>query len=159
MTLAEWVQYGAVAIAIAALTVKGKGMKKYVPVGLFASFYANAWCAVAATFDLWHYPSTIVPAFEHISVPANFIVVPVMAMFWVRYLPLRLTEQIAWAFLWTTGLTGLEFTAERYTDLLQYGDGYKWYHSYILWFFSWFIWYGFHLWLNDGRREVDSLFK
>lgn len=159
MTVEQWIQYGSMAVAVTALLIKHRGMKKYLPVGLFASFYANVWCFMAASFHWWHFPSRIVPAVEDISFPANMVVVPVMAMLWVRYFPLRLREQILWAVLWTTGLTGFEFIIERYTGVLQYVNGYDWYHSYVLWFFSWFIWYGFHLWLNDWRREVDSLFK
>lgn len=159
LTFESWIQYGAMAAAIIALLVKIKGMKRYVAVGLFASFYANAWCVVAATYHLWHFPSRIVPAVKALSVPFNFIVVPVIAMFWVRYFPLRLREQLLWAFVWTTALTGAEFLFERFTGLLRYDNGYQWFYSYILWFLSFFIWYGFHLWLNGGHRDYDSLFR
>lgn len=159
MSLEEWIQYGFMAFALVLLAIKRKGMKKFMPVGLFASYYANLWCAVAATYQLWHFPSRIVPALEDISVPANFVVVPVMAMIWVRYCPLRLREKLWWAFLSTSILTFVEFLLERHTDVLKYQGGYDWYHSYALWFASWFIWYGFHLWLNNGKREPDSFFK
>lgn len=157
MTIEEWIQYGSMAFAITLLVIKRKGMKQYVPVGLFASFYANLWCYPAAAFHWWHYPSRIVPEIE-ISLPANFVAVPIMAMFWVRYFPLRFREQAFWAIFTTSGLTAFELLIERYTDVLEYHSGYDWYHSFVLWFFSWFIWYGFHLWLYNGRREFDSLF-
>ncbi|GBF34735.1 hypothetical protein DCCM_3855 [Desulfocucumis palustris] len=159
MSLEEWVQYGSMVIAVTALIIKRTGMKEFVPVGLFASFYANLWCIVAATYHLWHFPSRIITALEDISVPANFVVVPIMAMFWVRYCPLRLREKLLWAFIATGVLTLTEFLLEKYSDVLMYQGGYNWYHSYLLWFFSWFVWYGFHIWINNGRRDMDSLFK
>lgn len=153
-----WLQYGSMAVAILFLLVKRKGMREYIPVGLFASFYANVMCIFAADLSWWHFPSRLVTVYKHISVPANFVVVPIVAMFWVRYFPLRLKEQIFWALLWTTGLTGVEYLLERFTSLLKYGPGYHWYHSYLLWFISWFVWLGFHRWLNHGRKKIDSLF-
>lgn len=48
MTLEHWIQYISMAVAILALIIKRKGMKRYVPVGLFASFYANIMCTIAA---------------------------------------------------------------------------------------------------------------
>jgi len=157
--LDHWIQYGAMALALTALILNWRGMKKYVPVGLFASFYANAWCAVAISFKWWEYHVRIVPAMDDISVPVNFVVVPVLAMFWVRYMPLRLKEQLLWALIWTAPLTGVELLLERHTGVIKYHNGYEWYFSFLLWYLSWFIWYWFHLWLNGGRREFDSLFR
>lgn len=159
MTIEDWIQYGSMAIAILLLVVKRKGMKKYIPVGLFASFYANLWCFVAVTYHLWDFHARIVPLVDDVSVPANFVVVPIIAMFWVRYCPLTFKEKIMWAFGATNALTGFELIIERFTEVLKYHNGYDWYFSYVLWFFSWFIWYGFHVWLHDGRREMESLFK
>jgi len=160
LTAEEWIQYGAMVVAITALILKWKGMKKFVAVGLFASFYANLWCFIAAHYHLWNYhANVIVPAVTDFSLSANFVVVPIIAMFWVRYCPLRFKEMILWAFLCTTVLTGGEVIIERFTEVLKYHSGYDWYYSYVLWFFSWFIWYGFHLWLNDWRRDLDSFFK
>jgi hypothetical protein len=109
-------------------------------------------------FKLWHYHERIFPVVEDISVPVNLVVVPIIAMFWVRYCPIRFKEKMLWALGWTTVLVVVELPLERFTDLLTYHNGYDWYFSYILWFFSWFIWHGFHLWLNDWHREIDSLF-
>lgn len=157
MTIDSFSQYGSMAVAAAALLIKIKGMKEYVPVGMFASLYANAWCFVAMNLNWWDFPARIIDKPEDISLPANMVVVPIIAMFWVRYAPLRLRELILWAFLWTTVLTGFEFLLERYTNVLKYHDGYAWYFSYLLWFASWFLWYGFHLWFYNGRRRFDSL--
>ncbi len=57
MSIEAWIQYGAMAVAVTALIIKRRGMKEFIPVGLFASFYANLWCAVAATCHLWHFPA------------------------------------------------------------------------------------------------------
>lgn len=159
MTIEEWLQYGSMAIAIGFFIIKRKGMKKFVPVGMFASLYANVWCYIAKHFDLWRYPSRLFPVAEDISIPINMVIAPVAAMAWVRYCPGRLKEKLLWAFGWTTVLTGMEFLVERYTTALAYHSGYQWFHSYILWFISWFIWLGFHLWLNNGERDIESLLK
>jgi len=160
MTILEGlIQYGSISFAIIALIWKRDGMKKYVPVGLFASFYANLWCYLAIYFNLWGYHHhKILPLIRDISVPVNVIVAPIMAMFWVRYCPLRFKEKLLWAFIWTSLLTVVEVLIERRTNILAYHGSYHWYHSYILWFFTWFIWLGFHLWLNDWKREFDSIF-
>jgi hypothetical protein len=55
-------------------------------------------------------------------------------------------SRIKWTLLWTTILTGIEYLAVRYTDMISYYNGYNWYHSYILWLISWYIWYSFHKW-------------
>lgn len=104
MSIEEWVQYGSMVIAVTALIIKRTGMKEFVPVGLFASFYANLWCAVAATYHWWHFPSRIVTAFEDISIPANFVVVPIMAWcIWALLLPV--TEIIYGLYSAFTGYT------------------------------------------------------
>jgi len=116
LTLEGWIQYGAMAVVIIALILKWKGMKKFVAVGLFASFYANLWCFIAANYHLWNFhANVIVLAVTDFSLPVNFVVVPIIAMFWVRYCPLRFKEMILWAFLWTTVLTGSEVVIERFT--------------------------------------------
>jgi len=147
------------AFAILLLLIKWKGMKKFIPVGLFASFYANIWCFIAMNLKWWDFPERIIDKPDDVSLAANFIVVPVMAMFWVRYAPLTFREKIMWAFAATSILTGFEFILERHTQVLKYSSGYDWYFSYVLWFVSWFIWYGFHIWLNNWRRDVESIFK
>lgn len=155
-----WIQYGAMAVAIGALILKWRGMKKFVVVGLFASFYANLWCFVSAHYHLWVFHANVfVPAVKDFSLSANLVVVPILAMFWVRYCPRRFKEVLLWAFLWTTVITGFEFIVERFTEALIYHNGYDWYYSYVLWFLSWFIWLGFYLWLNDWRRDPDSFFN
>ncbi|HOV80390.1 MAG TPA: CBO0543 family protein [Bacillota bacterium] len=153
------IQYGSMIIAVLLLFLKRKGMKRFVPVGLFASFYANIWCFLGMSFNWWTFPSRITNKPDDVSWPVNFVIAPVTAMLWVRYFPLRLREQITWLFLWTSVLTGFEFAVERFTNLLKYHDGYDWYYSYVIWFFSFLIWYGFHLWFYNGRKEFDSVFK
>jgi len=151
MAIEKWIQYGSMAAAILMFMIKRKGMKKYIPVGFFASYYANIWCFLAMNFNWWNFPTRIFDKPDDISWPVNFVVVPIMAMFWVRYIPRGLGRQISWAFLLTTLLTGFEYLAERYTGLIKYHNGYDWYYSYILWFFSWFVWYWFYKWLYKNN--------
>jgi hypothetical protein len=139
----NWAQVAPGVIAIIAVFLFRRGMKPFIPVAMFASLYANVWCYLAMRFGWWDFPARIVPFVSEISVPANMIVVPVMAMFWVRYSPMT---RLNWALLWTSGLTFGEFLLERYTDVLKYHNGYDWYYSYVLWFVSWFVWYYFHRW-------------
>lgn len=137
------VQYVSIFISISALLIGHKGMKPFIPVGMFASLYANLWCYLAKYFSLWEFPLRLFPFVTDISVTANIFAVPVLAMFWVRYSPM---PRISWALLWSTILTGLEYIAERYTDLITYSNGYEWYITFILWIISWYLWYYFHVW-------------
>ncbi|MDR3560419.1 MAG: competence protein [Negativicutes bacterium] len=143
MSVETWVQIGFSVIAVIAFILLRQGMKPFIPVGLFASLYANVWCYLAMRFGWWDFPARLVPFVREISVPANMLIVPVMAMIWVRYSPMK---RLYWALLWTCGLTGGEFLIERYTAVLKYHSGYDWYFSFLLWFASWFIWYYFHRW-------------
>ena len=147
MTIEELIQYCSMGIAVILLIVKNKGMKKYIPVAMFASLYANIWCYIAKYFDFWKFPSRIFPFVEDISIPVNMVVVPIIAMFWVRYYPTKTSKRIFWYFIWSTALIITEIFIERFTDLLEYSKTFKWYHSYFLWFISFYIWRRFHLWL------------
>lgn len=143
------IQLISIFIAIIAVIVARKELKRFIPVGLFASFYANLWCYVANYFGWWDFPVRFLQGVRDVSFTVNVIIVPVLAMFWVRHSPM---SRIKWAFLWTTILTGFEYLAERYTDLIAYHNGYEWYYSYILWLISWYIWYSFHKWFyKDGE--------
>lgn len=137
--------YSPMFMAIIALIIKWQGMKKYIPAGLFASLYANVVCHIAMYFNCWTYPHKLEEAI------VNCIVVPVLAMFWIRYAPAKISGLLAWNLLWTGILTVFEYYGERYTDVIKYHNGYAWYHSLLLWFISWFVWYGFHLWFS--RQE------
>lgn len=135
--------YGPMVVSILALIIKWNGMKKYIPVGLFASLYANGVCHIAMVLNCWTYPNKIEEAI------VNCVVVPVLAMFWIRYAPSQVSRLITWNLIWTGILTGFEFYGERYTNVIKYHNGYDWYYSFVLWFISWFIWYGFHIWFNN----------
>jgi len=128
--------------AILALIIKWNGMKKYIPAGLFSSLFANMVCHIAMYLNWWTYPYKL----EETIV--NCIVVPVLAMYWIRYVPTKISRLIAWNLLWTCVLTVFEYCGERFTNVIKYYDGYDWYFSLLLWFMSWFIWYGFHIWFN-----------
>jgi len=144
-----WLQYLSILLAIAAVIIARKELKRFIPVGLFASVYANIFCYIANYFDWWEFPARLLPGVRDISFTVNVIVVPVLVMFWVRYSPM---SRIKWTILWTTILTLLEYLAVTNTDLIVYRNGYNWYHSYILWLISWYIWYTFHKWFyKDGE--------
>ncbi|MBU2702905.1 hypothetical protein Ga0466249_004040 [Sporomusaceae bacterium BoRhaA] len=143
------IQYIIILIAIIAVIVARKELKRFIPVGLFASLYANILCYVANYLILWEFPVRVLPGVRDISFTANVVVVPVLAMFWVKYSPM---SRIKWAFLWTTILTGIEYLTERYTGIITYHNGYDWYCSYILWLISWYIWYSFHKWFYKDEE-------
>lgn len=149
MSIELWIQYIAIATALFALALKYKGMKPFIPVGMFASLYANLWCYVSMHFHWWEFPVRVLPLIADISATTNMIVVPIAAMFWVRYAPMT---RIKWAFLWTTALVLPEYFLEQYTDTITYHNGYAWYHSYLLWLCSWFIWYRFHKWFYKNMK-------
>lgn len=144
------IQYGAVLLALLALWIGHRGMKRYIPVALFASLYANLWCYIANHFSWWEFPVRLMPHVEDISFAANVITVPILAMFWVRYSPM---PRFTWALLWSGLLTAFEYWAEQHSAMIAYGNGYTAYHSFILWLISWYVWYGFHVWFyKDGWR-------
>lgn len=150
MSIELIIQYLFLFIVIVALIIGHKGMKRYIPVALFASLYANIWCYIATYFHWWEFPIRVVPLVKDISFSANVVAVPVLAMFWVRYSPM---SRINWALLWSILLSVFEYFAVEYTDMISYHSGYAIYHSFILWMISWFIWYRFHIWFyKDGWR-------
>lgn len=138
--------YSPMIMAIIALIIKWKGMKKFIPAGLFSSLCANIICHIGMYFDCWIYPHKI----EEVIV--NCVVVPVLAMYWVRYAPSGISGLLAWNLLWSSILTVFEYYVERFTDVIKYHDGYDWYFSFGLWVISWFIWYGFHIWFNKKEE-------
>lgn len=152
MILEYTIQFASVTIALVALYIGRHGMKNYLPVGLFASFYANLICSFMVIFQWWHFHADIVGN-ENISFPANFVVVPILAMFWVRFCPHTITGRIAWGLLWSIPLSLAEFAAEKYTKMIKYHNGYDWYFTLLWWMGSWFIWLTFHNWLMDEKRR------
>lgn len=146
MSIESIIQSGSIAGALIALFFDRKGISKFIPVAMFASLYANLWCYIAIYFQLWHFPVRFFPFIQDISVTVNMIVVPIMAIIWIKHIPDSFGGKVLWALIWTIGLTIMEFFIERYTKLLDYSSGYAWYHSLILWFFSWFIWAAYHKW-------------
>jgi len=151
MTISNIIELSSVTGAVLLLIVKSKGMKKYLPAALFSTYWAVVWCEFAEYFHWWEYPSRIFPYFD-LSATADFVVIPIMAMFWIRYAPKGLKKLVLWALISTIVLVGFEYFVERYTDLLEYGKDYDWYYSFILWFISWFAWYGFHVWFYVNRK-------
>ena len=134
--------YSPMIASIMALIIKRRGMKKYIPAGLFSSLFANIVCHFALYLNWWTYP------FEMEETIVNCVVVPVLAMYWIRYAPTKISGLIAWNLFWTGILTAFEYYGERFTNVIKYHNGYDWYFSLLLWFISWFIWLGFHIWFN-----------
>lgn len=137
------VQYVAITAALLALCIDYKGMKPFLPVAMFASLYANAFCYMANYFGWWEFPVRLLPHVKDISFAANVITVPILAMSWIRYSPM---PRIPWALLWSVILTGFEYWAVKNTAMIAYGSGYSIYYSFVLWLISWYIWYTFHHW-------------
>jgi hypothetical protein len=149
MSIELWIQYLSIFFAIVAVILARKELKRFIPVGLFASFYANLVCYVANYFQWWDFPIKFLHGVKDISFTTNVVIVPVLAMFWTRYSPM---SRIKWTLLWTTILTFAEYLAVINTDLIVYHNGYNWYYSYILWLISWYVWYSFHKWFyKDGE--------
>lgn len=139
------IQYAFVLAAVVAVLWKWPGIH-YLPAALFAHGYAEHLCQIAMNgLHLWTYPVRIVPRVE-MSVPANDIVIPIMTMFWLRYMPTSFRGKVYWIIGWSIGLTVPEYFAERYTGLIRYHNGYDWYVTLILWIMTWIIFYAFHSW-------------
>lgn len=154
MPLEAWVQYGAMTIALVCLINKRKGMIKYLPVGLFAYYYSQIVCQVVmGIFEFWSYPYRVF-AFEDTSIPANAVVIPIMAMFWIRYMPSGIRNRMLWWLSWSTVLTTFEYFAEKHTGLITYHNGYNSLYTGVLWLISWTIFYNFHRWFWK-RYQTD----
>lgn len=149
MTAEIVIQYATMMVSITALIIKRREMKKYIPVALFAILYADIWCYIAKYYDFWSFPSKLFPFIKDISISVNFFAVPTIAIFWVRYYPTSLKKGLIWSFSWTTILIIFEVLVGTQTNLLEYSNGFKWYHSYFLWYLSLHIWRRFHIWLNN----------
>lgn len=148
------IQYAAMDIAVIMLIIKRKGMKRYIPLGLFSTFYANLWCYAAEYFKLWCYPARLVP-YTTVSVPFNYVVLPVIAMFWMRYLPVNTAYRYLWAFLWSAVIIGFEFVLTRYTNILKYHNGYDIHISFVLWLITFYIFLKFYDYITTSKYLDD----
>lgn len=155
MRIEYLLQYGALGASVLALIIDRRGVAKYVPVGLFASLYANLWCYVAMHFDWWSYPVRLFSIVDDINFTVNVIVVPVAAIIWIKHIPDTAGGKLLWAIIWTVGLTGVELVLERFTYIINYSNGYDWYFSLILWFFTWYIWAGYHKWQMAHILKIE----
>ncbi|NPV89978.1 MAG: competence protein [Firmicutes bacterium] len=146
MSVENWIELASGAVAATALLINRRGMKRYIPVGLFANLYADFVCVIAIYgFGWWHYPVRLVTE-SSLSFTSNKVVIPILAMFFIRYLPPTLKGKILCGLGWAAVLTGLEYIAAKHTQLIEYGHGYEFYYSFLLWCISWLTWYGFHTW-------------
>ena len=140
-------EYITVAVVVLVFILKAKGMKKYVPTALFSIIYANIWCLIADYFKLWNYPTRFAPS-TFVSISFNYIILPILVMFWLRYIPVNTAYRVAWAFGWTIIFILGEFILTRYTNILKYTNGYDIHISFILWMISWYIFFKFHCWIT-----------
>ncbi|MBP2657283.1 MAG: hypothetical protein H6Q69_315 [Firmicutes bacterium] len=159
MLLEAWIQYGFIFVSITALIIKWRGMSKYIPAAFFMHAYAEHLCHLAMNgFGFWNYPYRIVPSVE-MSIPANDIVLPILVMFWLRYIPKNRKGKILWVISWSVALTLPEYFAERYTELIKYHNGYDWYYTLLLWLITWPIIYGFHKWFWNFYHKENHVMK
>lgn len=148
LSIEDWIQYLSMAAAIIALFIGRRGMKPYVSVAVFAALYSDIVCDTAVEgIQIWTYPSRLATYVQE-SLPIELVVVPVIAMFWVRYCPPTRKGTLLWAVAWAAPLTMAEYFCERHTMLIEYLNGYDWYHSFVFWIVSLIIWLLYHKWLH-----------
>ncbi|MFT9495399.1 CBO0543 family protein [Anaerosolibacter sp.] len=150
MTLEYLMQYIGIAIFLFLLLLlfKRKDIKRYIPVGLFSIVYANIWCFIAELLSLWSYPTRLFPFLSVVSIPFNYIALPIIVMVWIIYCPYTLKGKIAWGVSWSLLLISIEFIITRYTMILEYKNGFDVHYSFVLWLFSWYIFFKFHNWIH-----------
>lgn len=151
MTNYELIQYEGTAIFITALIIMflvRKDMKTFIPVGLFSIVYADLWCYGADYFQMWSFPTRLFPKSTIISIPFNYTALPVIVMVWIMFCPSSRRGKLMWAFFWSLGLVSVEFVLTRYTDILDYTNGFDVHVSFLLWLLSWYIFLRFHQWVT-----------
>ena len=152
MALEYWLQYLAMllfAVVIIVLLLRKNNLKKYIPVGMFVILYGDFWCFLADHFKLWSYPTRIFPNFTVASIPFNYVALPTLVILWLMYCPRGLNRKILWAAAGSAFFIGLEYIFTRYTKALEYKNGFDIHITFVLWLVSWYIFYKFHLWINN----------
>ncbi len=133
------------------LLFKRKDIRKYIPVALFAILYANIWCYIAEYLKIWSYPTRLFPYLTIVSIPFNYTALPVIVILWIIYCPSTRKGKIVWAVLWSLVLIFFEFIITRYSQILEYKNGFDIHISFIMWLFSWYLFLKFHLWINNKQ--------
>jgi hypothetical protein len=144
------IQYIAVAAALIALLLKIRVMKRYVPLALFSIVYSNILCYIAQYLRIWYYPIKLVH-YSDVSIIFNYIILPVIVMYWMRFCPVNTTYRFLWAVGWSIVLILSEYLLTRFTNILKYSSGYDIHISFLLWMASWFIFYKFYVWVTEDK--------
>lgn len=136
--------------------IKRHGTKPYVMLWLFAAWFSD-WIGILATqhLHLWKYTGGI---FYGIGLwfIGDDIIIPTFALLAIRFWPRNKHSAWLYALIWAAGLTGLEYLAERYTELLKYENGYTWYYSFFVWLFSIIVWRVFQSWWEEHNVTAHS---
>jgi hypothetical protein len=148
------IQYIAMFTTIILFLSKAKGMRKYIPAGLFSVVYANIWCYAAEYLKIWNYPSRII-YITVVNIPFNYVVLPILVMFWLRYMPVNSAYRIAWGIGWSLALSIIELIITRFTNILKYTNGFDVHISFILWLISFYIFFKFHCWITYTKYLED----
>lgn len=151
LKIALWAEGILGVIQLIVVYVKRHGMKPYIMLWLFAAWFSD-WIGILGTQHLhyWKYTGGI---FYGIGLwfIGDDIIIPTFAMLAIRYWPTKRNSAWLYVLLWTVSLTGLEYLAERYTELLKYENGYDWYYSFFVWLFSVIVWRLFHSWWEGNN--------
>lgn len=131
------------------LLLRRKDSKQYIPVALFAIVYADIWCYVAEYLKIWSYPTRLFADLTIVSIPFNYTVLPAIVILWIMYCPNTSGGKIVWILAWPLFIIFGEFIITRYSDILDYKNGFDIHISFILWIISWYIFLKFHLWINE----------
>jgi hypothetical protein len=128
------IQYTIVALSILMLIIKRKGMKRYIPLGLFVIIYSNILCFTGEHFHWWTYPNKLAP-----YAAFNYIIIPIFIMFWMRYCPVNVYYKVAWILGWSLAAVIGEFLLSRFTLMIKYSNGFGLHISLVLWIISFSI--------------------
>jgi hypothetical protein len=147
------------AVAVTALIIKRRGMKEFIPVGLFASFTPISGARLR--------PPAIVAfsgknrsGFKGYFRSGQFRGGSHYGHVLGEILPAAPGGKIGMGLYNHRGLNpGGVFDGEIHRCFCHTWEDMPGIIPICYGFFSWFIWYGFYLWINNGRREVDSFFK
>ncbi len=146
MKIDYWIQFIAIALAVAAFLLKFKGMKKYIPLALFGIVYTNILCYFADYLKLWNFPVKIIPS-AAVSIPFNYFVIPVLIIYWRRFCPVNTAYRFFWTLGWSIVIIAAEYILTRFTNILSFTNGFDIHISFLLWMGSFYIFYIFHSWI------------
>ncbi|NPV89977.1 MAG: hypothetical protein HPY50_04285 [Firmicutes bacterium] len=156
ISIDSWVEGGAVAAALLALVVRLRGMKKYIIAALFASLFTDFYFTLATqVFHWWDYHGGIL---KEVGLSFSYpdVIIPIAAMFVVRYWPHDRKSQALWGLAWSGALTGFDYFCANYTTLMEFKNGFTWYYDVFLWAANLLAWYVFYRWFVERRLNFVS---